>query len=465
MKAIRMSVSLALAVIVIALAAAASAQVPLRKNIDLLSKDELAAYEHAIQILKDRSDANPFDKTSSLWQAWVHNCPFDPGAGERCQGQRARTASRCDSALASAPGPDFVKSHPGVCEHHKDLFLIWHRAQFYYFEKILQATDPDGTVTDSRGMKGPGTRNVAVPFWNWTRPPSGVRYAKALEDRNSPLFHEQRAQNALTPTEIAQVGQATSALAVAALVYDPDWQNFGGFPQEAPTGAGGIFENEHHDLMHFFYFGTTSDMARPPTAALDPAFFSYHAYIDLLLQFWLDRHGSNAMTSLDNFLRASQPDSVRPAPGHASGARIPSMGRGRIYLDPAALGIGYEVTDADKLPAPEAVARAIAGANGAPAAFAATEKSPHARLSGSGLFDPSHRPADRGGQACRARSKQRHRRPCEVSAPGWGTRRELSDRFLSSPGEHRPLPGEPEPAREIYRDWPRLLGQRRCNGP
>ena len=391
MKAIRMSVPLAIAMIVIALAGAASAQTPLRKNIDLLSKDELAAYEHAIQIMKDRSAANPYDKSGYLWQAWVHNCTFiwQPANGIGAPGSHG---GRCDNAMVSPPAPDFVASHPGVCEHHKDLFLIWHRAQFYYFEKILQATDPDGTVTDSRGMKGPGTRNVAVPFWNWTRPPSGVRYAKALEDRNSPLFHERRKQTAVTPQEQQQIGQATSALAVAALVNDPDWQNFGGFPQEAPTGGGGNFEYEHHDVMHFFYFGPGSDMAAPPTAALDPAFFSYHSYIDLLLQFWLERHGSQAMTSLDNFLRATQPDSVRPAPGHTPGAGLPSMGTGRIYLDPAALGTGYEVTDADKLPPPEAVARAVAGVNGTPAPFAATEKSRHARLSGPGLFDPSTGP-------------------------------------------------------------------------
>src|SRR5262249_39318771 len=165
MNAIRTRVSLAVALLLVALAGAASAQVPLRKNIDLLSKDELAAYEHAIQILKDRSTANPFDKTGYLWQAWVHNCPFIlvPASGAGPHGMK------CDSVLAPAPGPGFVASHPGVCEHHKDLFLIWHRAQFYYFEKILQATDPDGVVTDSRGIKGPSTRSVAVPFWNWTR--------------------------------------------------------------------------------------------------------------------------------------------------------------------------------------------------------------------------------------------------------------------------------------------------------
>jgi len=34
-------------------------------------------------------------------------------------------------------------AHPGMCEHGKDLFLPWHRAEFYYFEKILQGADPD----------------------------------------------------------------------------------------------------------------------------------------------------------------------------------------------------------------------------------------------------------------------------------------------------------------------------------
>src|SRR5262249_6738963 len=86
---------------------------------------------------------------------------------------------------------------------------------------------------------------------------------------------------------------------------------------------------------------------------------------------------------------ATQSDSVRPAPGHTNGAGLPSMGPARIYLDPAALGTGYEVTDADKLPSPQDVMRAIAVADGGPALFAATEKSRNSRLSGSGLFDPS----------------------------------------------------------------------------
>jgi tyrosinase len=379
---LRARLAIALAMLIWS-AIGAGAQVHLRKNIDLLNPTELSAYEHAIQILKDRSAANAFDQTGYLWQAWVHNCAviWQPVSGVGSH------SVQCDNPAAQPP-PGFIAVHPGMCEHHKDLFLIWHRAEFYYFEKILQASDPDGRVKDSRGITGPSTRDVTVPFWNWTRKPSGIRYAKALENKNSPLYDEDRISDAVSPDE--HLEQVTSALAVAALVYDPDWKNFGGYPQEAPIGGGGLFENQHHDQMHDRYFG--GKMRSTSTAALDPGFFSFHAYIDLLLQFWIEKNGVAGITSLNHFLRATQPGSVTPAPGYVQGAGLPSMGQLGIYLDPAKLGYRYEVTDADRLPTPEAVAAALASPGGARARFAETSRSPFARLAGDGLFDPGRGP-------------------------------------------------------------------------
>jgi hypothetical protein len=368
------------ALFALALVGSAGAQVPQRKNIDLLTADELAAYEHAIQILKDRSAANPFDRTGYLWQAWVHNCPFirQPVSGT------GPHSEKCDSLL-SAPNPGFISTHPGVCEHGKDLFLIWHRAQFYYFEQILRKADPGGNIKDSRGVTGPSTSNVAVPYWNWTRKPTGVRYPKAFEVPGSPLNHDARIHTALTPEEQERLKPVTSAEAVAALVYEAEWREFGGYPQDSQVGGHGRFEAEHHDLMHDSYVG--GDMRNSSRAALDPIFFSFHSYIDLLLQFWLDEHGAQSVTSLNNFLRATQPDSITPAPGHTPGASLPSMGQARIYLDISRLGYGYEVTDADKLPRREAIV-ALTSVNGSPVQFAATDKSRRARLAGDGLFDP-----------------------------------------------------------------------------
>jgi tyrosinase len=362
-------------VLAIALLGEASAQVPQRKNIDLLTPQELAAYEHAIQILMDRSAANPFDKSGYRWQAWVHNCEFirQPASGTGAHDEN------CDS-VATAPDPNFVAAHPGVCEHGKDLFLIWHRAQFYYFEKILQGTDPDGKT-------GPSTKNVTVPFWNWTRKPTGIRYPKAFEKEGSPLNYAKgnRNREALTPDEQVSLKQVTSPEAVAALVYNRDWSQFGGHPQESATGGSGGFEGAHHNPMHGSYVG--GDMADSSRAALDPIFFSYHSYIDLVLQWWLDEHGSQSMTSLNNFMRASQPDNITPVPGHTQGAGLPSMGQAKLYLDLSKLGYGYEVTAEDRLPSRDAVI-AASSVDGARAVFGSTEKSTRARLAGNGLFDP-----------------------------------------------------------------------------
>jgi tyrosinase len=385
---IRLAVILSV-LIIITVPGAATPQAPQRKNIDLLTPAELAAYEHAIQILKDRSVANPHDKTGYLWQAWIHNCPFiwQPPSGVGTTGSHG---DDCDFA-GFPPEPGLVAAHPGVCEHGKDLFLVWHRAEFYYFEQILRTADPDGTVTDSRGVTGPSTRDVAVPFWNWTRPSTGNRYPKAFEVTTSPLYHINRNHDALTDLEKVKLQKVTNPLAVAALVYDPDWENFGGYPQEAPVGGDGRFESEHHNTMHSLYVG--GDMGNSSRAALDPVFFSFHAYIDLVFQFWLDEHGIQSVTSLNHFLRAAQPSSVTPPPGHVQGAGLPSMGQTSIYLDLANLGYRYEVTAEDRLPRPEAVTAALAAPSGAPAPFAATEKSRHARLSGDGLFDPRAGPA------------------------------------------------------------------------
>ena len=45
-----------------------------RKNIDDLSDDELKAYEHAVAMMKEKSQQNIYDREGFLWHAWVHNC-------------------------------------------------------------------------------------------------------------------------------------------------------------------------------------------------------------------------------------------------------------------------------------------------------------------------------------------------------------------------------------------------------
>lgn len=353
-----------------------------RKNIDLLTPGELAAYEHAFQILRDRSTADPYDRSGFYWQAWVHNCylivePKDGGAAVPPH------TNACDQDVSFDPA--FTNTHPGNCEHGKDLFLPWHRAHLYYFERILQNTDPDGTATDSRGKTGPSTRDVTVPYWNWTRPPTGQRYPRAFEVPNSPLYSPDRLRGPLTPTERRLLGKVTNPLAVAALVHLSDWNDFGGYPQESPLGGYGRLESAHHNPMHSSYFG--GDMSNPGRAALDPGFYSFHAYIDLVWQFWLDEHGASAVTSLDHFLRGTQPDGVALVPGYTPGAGLPSMGQGKLYLDSVQSGYVYEVTPEDRLPSREAVLAALSSPSGEVVRFGSPGLSPFARVANDGLND------------------------------------------------------------------------------
>src|SRR5436190_2520397 len=250
----RAKLTLIAAALMTSLASGAAAQIALRKNIDLLTREELAAYEHAMQILKDRSQANGYDKSGYRWQAWVHNCPFiwQPSSGV---GAHSDDCDRGDPPPDPPPGTNLVGVHPGNCEHFKDVFLPWHRAQLYYFEQTLRASDPDGTVKDSRGITGPSTKDVAIPFWNWTRPASGTRFPKAFEKDGSPLNHDNRKKSPLEPWERFLWRVIAGPHTIAALVYHGDWKHFGGYPQEAPFGGAGYLEALPHAFIHDTYVG------------------------------------------------------------------------------------------------------------------------------------------------------------------------------------------------------------------
>ena len=221
-----------------ALALAQETNTVTRKNIDNLTPEELAAFEHALQILKDRSKANPYDKAGYLWQAWIHNCPstWVPTDG------KPDGREQCDfwQGMSSPPpgNRQYERVYPGMCEHGKDLFLPWHRAQLYFFEEILQATDPDGTT-------GPSTKNVALPYWNWTRPPSGNRYPQAMENQQSPLYHANRKIDPISPGE----DPYTSPLLIGHMLYFFDWPSFGGY-EKSQQGGYGRFERSSHNPMH-----------------------------------------------------------------------------------------------------------------------------------------------------------------------------------------------------------------------
>lgn len=230
----------------------ALAAVPLRKNVDSLSPSELATYKHAVKILIDRSTANPNATDGYAWQAALHN-DFD----------RIR--------------PDGLT---GGCEHRSELFFPWHRAHLAGFEKLLRATDP------------PRTENVTIPYWDWTRPASGVRFPTAFEDTTSPLFHTGRYHK---PSDVPAIPGLRPVIQWDAeevkdkMVQEPEWFLFAGKARN-PNGTGGSFgwvEDGPHNTIHPS-IGTT--MGRTQNASRDPIYWSFHACIDLIWARWQRVH-------------------------------------------------------------------------------------------------------------------------------------------------------------------------------
>ena len=323
-------------------------EVRYRKNIDDLTPAELAAYKHAVKMMKVKSQENVFDRTGFLWQAWVHNCT----AVDVLDGRYAKLSEADLKKVLSANTPDscnirnFLKvpgsakmhvEYPGECEHQKDTFLQWHRAQLYFYEKALQNADPEGRY-------GPSTRNVSLPYWNFTQKPSGNRYPKVFEDPDSPLFDVTRNPGAL-PTSLP----TASPYLLAYLIYYMDWDSFGG-NQYGANGGGGL-ETKIHNRMHADYIG--GNMGDNVTAGLDPVLYVFHNFLDYAFEKWLEEHGDESITGAGRSasMRGEQ-DSGLPKPiGYSeepgekkrsnSDNYVPDMGQAEMYFDTVKQGYGF----------------------------------------------------------------------------------------------------------------------------
>jgi Common central domain of tyrosinase len=242
-------------VALLAFSAAGLAQAPKeRKNIDKLTPQELAAYKHAIDVLQKSTDPN----NNYVYHANLHNL--------------------------------FLTTPPHGCEHGNDLFFPWHRRHLANFEKALQESDPTHATLS--------TKDVTIPYWNWTQPASGNRYPKNLEneldagDVRNPLYDDFRNTDASAPIydEVYMTGIVRT---------NSDWNQFAGGPKDVNEHFG-AFEQPSHNTMHSSYIG--GDMGDPGSAAMDPIYWSFHAFIDMQWDRWQKIH-NKPPTSLDKVLR------------------------------------------------------------------------------------------------------------------------------------------------------------------
>jgi tyrosinase len=177
---------------------------------------------------------------------------------------------------------------PTYCEHGTVLFLPWHRAYLYFFERAL------GDAL--RRARGDQTAAVSVPWWDWTSTaahttglPAGYR-ASGGEAAN-PLA---TGPVTLNSADLALVRNrlpgAISDGASPRTIRDPD------VPDElprAPTVARAMRSTTFTDFsrvlegIHGGVHGWVGGaMTAVPIAAYDPIFWSHHSMIDRLWYLW-----------------------------------------------------------------------------------------------------------------------------------------------------------------------------------
>ena len=190
---------------------------------------------------------------------------------------------------------------PSYCEHNTLLFLPWHRAYLYFFERALQDLDSDANI----------------PWWDWTTPSS-------QHDGVPVAFQRTAARVNLNPLAVGPVTLSPEDL--QRLRADPgnrgalsdgpspwtlrDPADPAELPHEetvlralnAPTFADlSTLLEGMHSSVHTWVGGA---MTLISVAAYDPLFWAHHAMIDRLWYLWqINTHGSPPAAILDRTLR------------------------------------------------------------------------------------------------------------------------------------------------------------------
>lgn len=162
---------------------------------------------------------------------------------------------------------------PIHCQHGTPLFLPWHRAYLYFFEKALQDQVP----------------GVTLPWWDWRDHseaiPAAYARRRGADGRANPLFASPiQASGRRTPNERRTWREPG----------DPNWlpsaaqitqvrQNRDYFTFQAQLES-------IHNGVHGYVGGTMGSVA---TSAYDPIFWAHHCMIDRVWYLWqLDHPGA-----------------------------------------------------------------------------------------------------------------------------------------------------------------------------
>jgi tyrosinase len=160
---------------------------------------------------------------------------------------------------------------PISCTHNSPLFLPWHRAYLYFFEKALQDRVDGATL----------------PWWDWTMhhdeglPPAYSR-RRTAEGRTNPLHSSPIQRTGRTnPRETRtrrQPGPGTMLPSSGEVDRLVENEEFTVFQTQLESIHGGV---------HMWVGGTMTSI---PSAAYDPIFWAHHCMIDRLWYLWQLRH-------------------------------------------------------------------------------------------------------------------------------------------------------------------------------
>jgi tyrosinase len=157
---------------------------------------------------------------------------------------------------------------PMYCRHGSPLFLAWHRAYLYFFEKTLQDLVP----------------GVTLPWWDWTQGEIPRAYRlKRVDGRVNPLESSpvqpsaQQAGFKRTERDPGAPGSPPlpTAKEIDALVKLDDFTDF---------------QSRLEDIHGGVHVWTGGTMQLVPVAAYDPVFWAHHTMIDRVWRLWQLRH-------------------------------------------------------------------------------------------------------------------------------------------------------------------------------
>lgn len=197
----------------------------------------------------------------------------------------------CDDPSATSEYDCWAAYHNNFidygCRHLSDLFWPWHRYHLVEFEKALRRSDP---VHPER------VANVTLPYWNWSQAPSGNNFPVGLEKEllaPSEFYPEDCPDpaNCVNPLWAPNRRSVTACQAIKeACVKEAldlrTWSTFAG-----GDNAASAFELQAHNFMHSRYINGL--MGSPSTAARDPIYWLFHAYIDRVWDQWQTQHQAN----------------------------------------------------------------------------------------------------------------------------------------------------------------------------